>query len=148
MDFTLKNYQVLKFKNYFKNKSLFLVFHCAKLNSKEWSETDQKLKRSKLNYYKPLNKVMLKELKSSIYINYNPIINSSLLFISLKDTHNLIKLNNNLQPLFVNVCLKLNNRLYSIQQLNKVQNLSYTKNVFKCYKRSNTFLKFSHIFVN
>ena len=145
MYFTLKSYQTLKFKNYFKNQSLFLMYHCAKLNLKDWSKIDQKLTKLELNYYKPLNKVTLKELKNSIYSNYSPIINSSLLFVTLNNMHNLIKLNNNLKPLFVNVCLKLNNKFYSIQQLNKFQNLSYNTNLLKYYKRSNKFLKFSHV---
>ena len=145
MHFTLKNYQTLKFKNYFKNQSLFLMYHCAKSNLKDWSKTDQKLTQLELNYYKPLNKVTLKELKNSIYMNYSPLINSSLLLITLNNMHNLTKLNNNLKPVFVNVCLKLNNKLYSTQYLNKFQNLSYTNNLLKYYEGSNKFLKFSHI---
>lgn len=147
MHFTLKNYQTLKFKNYFKNQSLFLMYHCAKLNSKEWSKTDQKLIDLKLNYCKPLNKVILKELKNSIYVNYSPIINSSLMIITFNKMPNLTKLNNTLKPFFVNVCLKLNNKFYSIQQIDKFQSLSYTKNLLKCHKGSNKFFKFSHILV-
>ena len=147
MYFTLKDYQTLKFKNYFKTRSLFLIYHCAKLNLKDWSKTDQKLIKLKLNYYKPLNKVTLKELKNSIYSNYSPIINSSLLFLTINSMYNLTKLNNSLKPLFINVCLKLNNKFYSTQQLDKFQNLSYTKNTLKYYKGSNRFLKLSHLLI-
>jgi hypothetical protein len=152
MHFNLKSYQVFKLKNYFKNKSLFIVFHCAKLNLKEWVQIEQKLKKLKLNYYKPLNKVTLKELKNSIYFNYSPIINGSVLFVSFDSSnsssdlpHNLNQLQNSLKSVFIQVSLKLNNKLYSTQQLVKFQNLSYKENIFKFHKVLNKSLKTCYV---
>ena len=153
MHFTLKSYKVFKLKNYFKTKSLFIVFHCAKLNLKEWVHIEQKLKKLKLNYYKPLNKVTVRELKNSIYCNYSSIINGSVLFVSFDITNDSVfdlandlnQLQKSLKPLFIKVSLKLNNKLYSPQQLLKFQNLSYKKNVFKFNKVLNKFLKSSYV---
>ena len=153
MHFTLKSYQVFKLKNYFRIKSLFIVFHCAKLNLKEWVHIEQKLKKLKLSYYKPLNKVMVKELKSSLHSNYSSIINGSVLFVSFDTSSgsfsdlvtDLNHLQKSLKPLFIKVSLKLNNKLYSPQQLLKFQTLVYKENVFKSYKVLNKFLKFSYL---
>ena len=153
MYFNLKNYQVLKLKNYFKNKSLFVIFHCAKLNLKGWIKTEQKLKKLNLKYYKPLNKVTLKNLKNSVYSNYSSIINGFILFVSFetnkKDSnetlHNLNELEKNLKPLFINVSLKLNNKFYSPKQLEKLQSLNYKDNMFKLHKVLNKSLKTSFV---
>ena len=152
MHFTLKSYQILKLKNYFKNKSLFIVFHCAKLNLKDWMKTEQKLKKLKLSYFKPLNKITVKELKNSIYSNYSSIINGSVLFVSFeagKDSQemvqNLNELEKSLKPLFVTVSLKLNNKLYSPQQLSKFQTFGYKENMFKFHKVLNKSLKTSYV---
>lgn len=153
MYFTLKRYQVFKLENYFKTKSLFIVFHCVKLNLTQWVHIEQKLKKLKLSYYKPSNKITVRELKNSIYCNYSFIINGLVLFVSFDTTagsfldllSDLNQLQKSLKPLFIKVSLKLNDRLYSPQQLSKCQNLIYMKNIFKFNKTLNHFLKSSYV---
>lgn len=152
MQFTLKSYQILKLKNYFKNKSLFIVFHCAKLNLKEWVQVEQKLKTLQLNYYKPLNKVTLIELKNSKYLNYNSLINGFVLFVSFNGnkfssdlTQDLQQFQTRLKPLFITLSLKLNDKVYSPQQLNNFKKLSYKENMFKFCRTLNSSLKTSYV---
>lgn len=151
MHFTLKSYQVLKLKNYFKNKSLFIVFHCAKLNLKEWVQIEQKLKILKLKYYKPLNKITLNELEKSVYNNYKFIMNGFVLFLNYKSTncfdlaYNLNQLQVNLNPLLTQVSLKLNSTFYSPKQLVKLQKISYKDNTLQLCKMLSQSLKMSYM---
>ena len=147
MYFTLKNYQVLKLKNYFKSKSLFIVLHCAKLNLKDWIYIEQKLKELKVSYYKPLNKIVLKELKNSVYINYSFVINGFFLFISFDNSKKMFDIVNKLNLLFVIICFKLTNKLYSPKQLNKFQFLFFKENVIKFYKILHKSIKSSYILI-
>lgn len=151
MDFTLKSYQVFKIKNYFKNKSLFIVFHCAKLNLNEWVQIEQKLKIIKLKYYKPLNKITTNELEKSVYRNYKFMVNSFILFLSYDSiccfdlAYNLNQLQINLKPLLVKVSLKLNNNVYSSKQLIKFQKIGYKDNVLEFCKVLSQSLKISYV---
>ena len=151
MHFTLKSYHVLKLKNYFKNKSLFIVFHCAKLNLKEWVQIEQKLKLLQLKYYKPLNKMTINELKKSVYCHYKFMINGFVLFLTYERVSDLDSISNlnyiqtNLKPLLVKVSLKLNNKLYSPKQLVKLQKISYRNNALKFLKVLNRSLKMSYM---
>lgn len=151
MDFNLKSYQVLKLKNHFKNKSLFIVFYCAKLNLKEWVQIEQKFKMLKLKYYKPLNKITVNELKRSIYCNYTFMINSVVLFLSYNCVssfeliYDLNVIQTNLKPLLIKVSLKLNNTFYSSKQLIKFQKLSYKHNALIFFKVLNQSLKIGYV---
>ena len=157
MHITFKSYQTVKFKNDFVKKSLLIIFHCAKLNFKKWMLMEQKLKKLKLNSYKPLNKMALKELKNSIYFNYSSVIKGFILLVSFKNSNknksdNLVALDlNNIQsslkPLFVQVSLKLNNKLYSFQQAKKCQKLFYKENIFKLHKVLNKSSKMSYMLI-
>lgn len=151
MHYTLKSYQVLRLKSYFKNKSLFIVFHCAKLSLKEWVQIEQKLKLLKLNYYKPLNKVTVNELEKSIYGNYKFMMNGFILFLSYDCrscfdlVHNLNYIQLNLKPLLIKVSLKLNNKIYSPKQLAKFHKIVYKDNVLQFCKVLNQSLKMSYV---
>ena len=150
--FTLKNYQILKLKNYFKTKSLFIVFHCVKLDLKEWADTEQELKKLKVNYYKFLKNILVKELKNSIYCNYHYVINGSTMFIGFEVRNNslshLLDLGNlqkNLKLLFIKLSLKLNNRFYLPRQLSKFKILIYKENVLRFNKVLNKILKSNYL---
>jgi hypothetical protein len=151
MDFTLKSYQVFKLKSYFKNKSLFIVFHCAKLNLNEWVQIEQKLKKLKLKYYKPLNKMTINELEKSVYCHYKFMVNSFILFLSYDCiscfdlAYNLNQLQVNLKPLLIKVSLKLNNQFYSSKQLIKFQQIGYKDNALEFCKVLSQSLKISYV---
>lgn len=151
MHLTLKSYQVLKLKNYFKNKSLFIVFHCAKLNLKEWVQIEQKLKLLNLKYYKPLNKITINELEKSIHCNYKFMMNGFVVFLSYNCishcdiAYNLNYIQVSLKPLLIQVSLKLNNKIYSSKQLVKFQKISYKDNVLQLCKVLNQSLKMSYV---
>ena len=80
MKFNLKKYQIFKLKIYLKEKD-FLIFHCAKLNLKQWIIIEQQLKKLNLKYYKPLNGISLKILNTSTHKYFSHLINGPVLFI-------------------------------------------------------------------
>lgn len=151
MDFNLKDYQIFKLKKYFRNNNFFFLFHSAKLNLNQWTITEQNLKKLKLNYYKTLNGVTLKTLKSSIYKNSSSIVSSFVVFINPKfkttvfDLESLIK---NLKPSFSLISLKLNDKIYSPTQLKGLKSLSYKKNMFNLHKSLDRYLKTSYRLTN
>lgn len=151
MDFNYKTYQTRRSKEYFKNKSFFLLYHSASLNLTRWTRTEQNLKKLKLNYYKPLNKTTVKIFKDSIYKNFSSNIAGFILFLSpnsKKIKLNLSTLTKSLKSSFNLVLVKLNNKVYSTTQLKGLGSLSYNKNVFNLYKILDKQLKTSYILTN
>lgn len=151
MDFNFKDYQIAKLKKYFKNNDFFFLFHSAKLNLARWTNTEQNLKKLKLNYYKPLNKVTVKIFKNSIYKNFSSSIGGFVLFIN--SNYKTIELNlqsivKNLEPSFALISVKLNNKIYSTSQLKGMKDLSYKKNVLNLHKVLDKHLKTSYILTN
>nr|QXV92930.1 putative protein orf157 [Nitzschia anatoliensis] len=151
MDFNFKTYQVVKLKKYFKNNSLFLLFHSNKLNITKWTLTEQNLKKLKLSYYKPLNKTIKKTLKNSIYKNFDSNVVGFILFINSQYKTTLLNLpfiTKNLKPSFILISLKLNNKIYSTAQIKGLNELSYKKNMFTFYKVLDKQLKTSYVLTN
>ena len=151
MDFNLKNYRIVKLKKYFKKNDFFFLFHSSKLDSIKWVETEQTLKKLKLNYYKPFNGTTLETLKNSIYQNFSPIIGGFILFInpSYKITeHDHEKITKSLKSSFVLVSVKLNKTIYLPSQLKGLKDLSYKKNMFHLYKSLDKHLKTTYVLTN
>ena len=151
MDFKFKVYQKSRLKNYFKNNDFFLLFHSAKLNLTRWVPVEQNLKKLKLGYYKPLNKITAKTFTSSIYKNFSSNIAGFIMFVNSysKNTElNLISLTKSLKPFFTLVSIKLNNKIYSTAQLKGLNDLSYKKSIFNLYKVLDKQLKTSYILTN
>ena len=151
MDFNLKDYQILKLKKYFKNNDLFFLSHTAKPNLKQWTVTEQNLKKLKLNYYKTLNSTTVTTLKNSIYQNNSSTISSFVVFIDPKFKTTKIELDGltkNLKPAFSLISLKLNNKIYSPVQLKDFKDLSYKKSMFNFYKSLDNHLKTSYKLTN
>lgn len=114
MDYNSKKYQIFKFKTYLKEKD-FLIFHCAKINLKQWIIVEQHLKKLRLQYYKPLNGVSLKILNNSTHHHFGYLISGPILFIEfeykivLNDLSIILK---QLEPEFSLISIKLNNSIY------------------------------------
>ena len=137
MDYNLKKYQILKLKKYFKNNNFFFILHSSKINSKEWIQIEQKIKKLKLKYYKIFNGTASKIIDNSIYANYTQVISSLIVFIkpTFKSTEIKLKiLEKELKSLFILLSVKLNNKIYFISQVSSINSFSYKQNVFDLYK--------------
>jgi len=148
MDFNSKDYQSAKLKKFFKTNDFFLLFHSAKLNLSQWTQTEQNLKKLKLKYSKILNGTTLKLFKSSIYRSLSPVICGFILFIhsNFKTTKLQLKsVKKNLKPSFELISVKLNTKMYSTSQLKGLNSFSYRDNVFNLYKSFDRHLKTSYL---
>ena len=137
MDYSLKEYQILKTKKYFKNNNFFFIYHSSKVNSKEWIQIEQKFKKLKLKCYKILNGTAYRIMNNSIYKNYTKMISGLIVFVKtdFKSTEIDIKdLEKELKSLFVLISVKLNNNIYLTSQILKIKTFSYKQNIFNLYK--------------
>ena len=135
MKFTSKDYKTIKTKNYLKTNNLFFFFSGINQNSSNWIKTEQGLKTTNFNYYKVFNKTSTKTFKNSIYKNIEPAINSITFFI--KPTLNSVLLSKkmlvNLET-FVFLAVKINNKIYSLEQVKYANSLDYYDNKLLLYQ--------------
>jgi hypothetical protein len=132
MKFTARDYATSKTKQYIKINSLFFFFHGVNQNYKNWLITEQNLKTINFSYYKVFNKKTTEALKNSIFKTIQSIVNSVTFLIKpiYKDKRVSKKtLLNNFEPLlFVMLIIKLNNKIYKINQLKTTNSFNYNKN--------------------
>lgn len=151
MEFNFKNYKLIKLKKYLRKKGLFFLFDSIKLNKKKWIFNEQNLKKLKLKYYKPSNKITIKIFDNSIYKNFGFNIVGFIFFVCPCQKQTELKLFfiiKFLKPSFILISIKLNNRIYSIAQIKRLNSLSYNENIFFLYKILNKQLKISYILTN
>ena len=132
MKFTSKNYKLQKTKLCFQKTPIFFVFNTSNVNSKNWVKTEQVFFNLRLKYYRLYNNLASQFLEKSIYKNINVLISGFLCLIyfntSKKIDLNLSKLTK-LDSSISFLGLKLNNKFYSLTQLNKVSTLNYRQNI-------------------
>jgi hypothetical protein len=128
-----KIYKLNKNKNYIKKNNLLFFLNGTNIKSSDWIKTEQKLKTYNFNYYKIFNKSILITLNKSIFYNIKTsIISSLILFVSPENKNNKIlnkKIVNKLELLnFIALSLNLNNRVYSIITIKKINSFVYYTN--------------------
>jgi hypothetical protein len=151
MDFNLKKYRVLKVKKKLKKSELILFFNSAKIKSNKWINIEKQLKKLKLKYHQIFNNTALKTIDNSIYKNINQIICGVMLFVkpTYKSTTIELKLlKKDLEPLFILLFMKLNNRVYTTAQVKNLNTLSYKKTVFNFHNNLEKCMKTSYILTN
>jgi hypothetical protein len=147
MKLTPKDYKTIKTKNYLKKNNLFFFFNGINQNSNNWIKTKQTLQNLNLNYYKVFNKTSINTCKNSIYQNTVATINGITFLI--KPSLNTILITKkvlfNLDP-FVFLSLKLNNKIYSLNQVTCMNSLNYYNSKLLLYKFNITNIK-SHFVI-
>lgn len=141
MDFNLKTYKRLKIKYYFKAVNFFFFFHGTSLNNENWIKIEQTLVENRLQYFRVYNTLMVGILKDSIFKNLAILIHGPIILLNNENTKLTLKKLKNSNPLMSLLCLKINNKIYSKKQIENLQELSYTGNVFLLYKSMNIFIK-------
>ena len=145
MQFSSKDYKILKTKNYLKENSLFFFFNSIHRNSNDGIIIEQNLKKFNLNYYKIFNKTSKTTINNSIYKNSNELINSMTVFIKPISYSLELKKSNLLscfEPLMFNMlAIKLNNKIYSTSQLKELNTLNYKDSKLLLFQFSLTNLK-------
>ena len=132
MKFSAKDYATSKTKKYIKTNSLFFFFHGVNQNYKDWLITEQNLKSINFSYYKVFNKKTNEALKNSIFKTIQSIIKSITFLIKpiykCKQISKKTLLNNFEPLLFVMLIIKLNNKIYKINQIKTINSFNYDKN--------------------
>jgi hypothetical protein len=128
MEFSSKKYHIKKIKNYIIKNNLFFFFNGINRKSNDWINIEQEIQNLFFSYYKILNKISRNTLNDSIYANTSPLINSvTFLFKPLINNNNKItkqKILTNFESLlFRLLAIKLNNKVYSKNQL--INNFSF-----------------------
>jgi hypothetical protein len=147
MELTSKSYKTNKIKNYIKTNHTFFLFSGNTLKSYDWISTEQNLKTMQFEYYKIFNKAAIRTLDKSVYKQIKTTINGITFFIK-PDYLNFKslskqKLINNLEPLFFSLLvLKINNKIYSKNQLKNTRSLNYKTNKLLLSQFGVTYLKF------
>ena len=148
MKLNLKNYQILKTKNYLKKNNFLLFSIGANQNAQDWLNLEQELNKLQLNYYKTYNNTTKKIIKNSIYKNSIYLINSTF-FLLKPNKQNKIQIKSNIinvinSIFFTTLAIKLNKKLYLISQSKNINSLDHKKNMSIMYQFLLTNLKFSN----
>ena len=149
MNINLKEFKILKLKKFMKKEELLFFFQSNRLNQKDWKKIEQTLKKLKLKYYKLFNSTTTNTFKTSIYFNYSIIINNFLIILTpvFKTTlFNKLFLTKELKTLFVLLSIKLNNKMYSLNQIKGLNNFSYKSSAFNMFKSLEKYLKMTNVF--
>jgi hypothetical protein len=138
MQFNLKNYQNDKVKNILKKNNLVLFTLGANQNSQNWMILEQNLYKLSLSYTKTYNNIAKKILENSIFKNLKNSINSTFFFLKPKRNQRMVIKNSTISSLnsiqFTMITLKLNRKIYSAFQLQKIHSFHYKKNIAVLYQ--------------
>jgi hypothetical protein len=144
--FNAKNYRINKTKNYIKTNNLLFLTNGVNKNSNDLTHTEQTFKKISLKYYKVFNKTTKTALNDSIYNKANNSINGITFLIKQRtnEKRNLLKstvVKDLKFLLFILLAIKLNNKLYSANQLNESHSLNYMDNKLLMYQLGVAHLK-------
>lgn len=133
-----KIYKLNKNKNYIKTNNLLFFLNGTNIKSNDWIKTEQNLKNYNFNYYKIFNRSVLITLNKSIYCNIKSSIISSLILFATPEQNAKIlnkKIVNKLELLnFIVLSLSLNNKIYSVITIKKINSFVYYSNKLLLYK--------------
>ena len=138
-------------KHYFKNNSILLLSNGINQKASNWVKLEQGFKLINLNCYKPYNKIARKVLKTSIYLNFINLINGPFFLITPKKktilTKKLIKKETFEFLKFRLLAMKLNKKVYSIKQIQKMNSFAYKETISVFYQFLLINLKFSQTLI-
>jgi len=130
MELSHKNYKLKKAKNYIKLNKLVLFSNKINLATKIKKDS---VKGSTTILLR--NSFIKKILQNSIYLNLTSLING-LTCLTVIDNINLRNFKNLLRPnnKTVLIAVKLNDKIYSSGQLQKLNNFNYIENISKLHR--------------
>lgn len=149
MKLSVKDYKIIKTKNYFKTNNLFFFANGINRNSLNWLVAEQKLKTIGFNYYKVLNKPTIKTLNNSVYTYISFMVKGSTFLLKPYLNKPFIKhtILNTFNPLFFELLsIKFNNKIYSANSFKSVYSLEYRETKLLLYQFSLAHLKTCYIF--
>ena len=131
MKLKLKNYKLLKTKNFLKKENLIFIYHSVNLNNKYWTNIEQELIKSNLTYYKVYNTLFLNSVKTSIFFSILKNINGPVLFSFIKsfNTNDIsFKTLRSINPKLCFLGLKLRKKVYTTSQIKNIKSIKFINN--------------------
>lgn len=151
MKFNNKHYKLKKTKLYFEKESIFFIYTSNNFNSKKNLELKQNFKKLNLTSLTIKNKLTKKFIKKSIFKNFSIIITGPICIIkpttNLKHTETFKKLIN-LDNSLTFIGLKINNRIYSVNQIKTLNFLNYSQNIISFTQTLNKLIKLPYYKLN
>jgi|SouAtlMetagenome_1021521.scaffolds.fasta_scaffold35777_1 hypothetical protein len=141
MDFNLKTYKHFKIKHYLRRKNLIFFFHGTSLNNESWIKIEQILFSHQLKYFRILNKLTINTLKNSIFKNLTTLIHGPIFILNSNNTRLTFKKLANISPFIDLLGIRLNYRVYSKEQVNKLKKLTYLENFCILHNSMKAFMK-------
>ena len=132
MKFNTKSYKVFKIKHHFKKVKFFIFCHGTNSRISEWLNVEQDLVRSQLSYYRSYNSLTKKSIRDSIFKNLTKLANGPLFFVSVYKERRMSQALTKLiavNKLLTSMCIRMNDRVYSIPQLTNISTLNYITNI-------------------
>ena len=133
-----QTFKLKKKKNLLKKNKLFFYYYCINANSQNWIFTVQALKKLNLNHYKISNKSGKQVFKSSTLKVAGNTIDSTLLQSEPKNQTDLVFKQTVISKLSVFLLtltlVKINNNIYSINQIKITKTFNYKENKFALYQ--------------
>ena len=127
-----KEFELKKTINQIKNNQIVFFFHSTDLDSADKLKLDQNLKQKNFKLIKIKNNLFKIMSKDSVFNYQRNLVNGSMCLLYQNENtsineqfKNILKIDPNLTL----VAIKLNNRVYSKNQLNKVTTINYLKNL-------------------
>jgi len=141
MDFNLKTYKRFKIKYYIKTTNYFFFFHGTSLNNENWINIEQLMANHKLKYSRIINKIMINTLSNSIFKNLTLLIHGPIILLNSNNANLTFKELENINPSMKLLGFRLNNRVYSKKQVEKLKKLSYLENISGFHNSLKVFTK-------
>jgi len=134
-----KIYQFKKTKFYLKKNSFLFLANGISQISENWVQVEQGLQKLNLIYYKSYNKLTIKILSISIFLNFSKIVNGPFFFLKpdqkFFEKYNVILFNENFKYLFFSLlAIKIHNKVYSLLQIKNINSLKYKSNITLLYQ--------------
>lgn len=136
MKLKFKQYKTSKLIYYINTAPLFFVFHGVNLKLNNWRLIEQEFVKLKLKGYRLNNTLTKIVLMTTIFKHLNIVLNGPCFFVKLssfKIQKNLkIKKNLlNIHKLMTFLCLRMNNKLYTSKQFQKISKMHYFNSLQK-----------------
>ena len=146
MKLTFKGYKKKRIETLLNSKNFLIICNSASVDSKEWRKIYQGLFELGIKTEKVTNGLFKNAIKNTKFYYFNGLFNGSILLLTVdnKGKTDLMKLLNQLKR-HKNVIsilgIKINNQIYSLNQIKKLNTLNYSTNLKLLYNSLHKTLK-------
>lgn len=121
MNFDLKSYKVFKTNTFLKENKYIFIYFCSNFSFEDWIHLERNLHKNGLKYHRIFNRIMVNQLRISVFKNFSFLINGPVLLVGFKSNRGDISLKQctTLNPKLNFLGLKIGSKIYTKAQLEK-----------------------------